>query len=972
MFHSLITNLSDTKERKGIFYAFYTALFCLVAFFTFSWFIFSGKSLIYREDGWIQHYKALVYYAQYLRTIIKNLVFTHRLIIPDWDFCIGEGNDILGTLHYYVIGDPIALLSVFVPTRFMHYFFTFSSILRLYLAGVAFSALCFGTGLKNRCGILAGSISYSFCSWAVLNAGRHPFFINPLIWFPFMILGVEKILRGEKPFLFILFTAISAASNFYFFYMIALLTAIYTFIRLFLLYKNDIWNIIRFVFKIALAALLGTGLSAVIFFPVLGTFLQESRLGISQPFHWFYSLGYYSQLPAMLLTKHDQYWLSMGYSVPVILSIFMLLLQKRRDQLLKVLFFVGVGIILFPIGGRIFNGMSYMTNRWVWAFALLAAYILAAKWESLLLASSKEWRSLFIFSLVYYAVCLLFERSRVPAALSAIPLFFISLSVLKDDFSIKDLKKKQCILLIIVAASTVNVEFWRFSPSAENYTAKFLENKDIPEKIWNNNETALVKSIATEEYPRYTGRSITLNVNLLNEISNTQFYWSLSNPYLNQFRAALAMREPRFYTTTGYDDRTTPIALSAVGYYVTKPGDHLGMPYGYQFLTAENTQIENRESALNRLKKELNANQLSSGQIQKLNQSLQNNFEVYENRFKLPLGYSYDSYMTRKTWESLDPVQKQEVQLSAAVLDTPMEGLSPYNAPVPDYAVSYTAEPRGTDVSLTGNAFITTADNTQITLRLEEPVKDAEIYVGFDHLEFKVTPEYDLYFGPDAVDPLRLYNKTNWDLLSHDRQQAIRKARLFLEATTDADISVCSSAGVSKEIQYMQPDSPYSSGRHDFIVNLGYTTDEIDSITITLPKRGIYSFSSLKVYKIPLDGYANKIEALSTDALQNVSIGVDCVQGDFSSDSDKILCVAIPYSKGWSVYVDGQRQDVLLVNSRHIGTALAAGRHTVRFEYHTPLKRAGLTTSVSAIIIFLLFAFLSGKKNRHTAQTPLP
>ncbi|MBR1408662.1 MAG: YfhO family protein [Clostridia bacterium] len=967
MFHRFNKQLSDHKDQKGIFYVFYTALFCLVAFFVFSWFIFSGKSLIYRGDGWLQHYKALVYYAQYLRKIIKNLVLSHRLIIPDWDFYIGEGNDILGTLHYYVIGDPVTLLSVFVPTRFMHYFFTFSSILRLYLAGVAFSALCFGTGLKNRCGILAGAISYSFCSWAVLNAGRHPFFINPLIYFPLMILGVEKILRGEKPFLFILFTAISAASNFYFFYMIALLTAIYTFIRLFLLYKNDIGNIIRFVFKIALAALLGTGLSAVIFFPVLGTFLQESRLGTSQPFHWFYSLGYYSQLPAMVITKNKKFWLCLGYSVPVILSIFMLLLQKRRDQLLKVLFFVGVGIILFPIGGRIFNGMSYMTNRWVWAFALLAAYILAVKWESLLLASSKEWRSLFIFSVVYYAVCLLFERSRDAAALSAIPLFFISLSVLKDDFSIKDLRKKQCILLIVVIFSTVNVEFWRFSSGGDNYIAEFLENKDIPVKRWSNNETALVKSIATEEYPRYTGRSITQNVNLLNGISNTQYYWSLSNPYLNQFRTALAMRESRFYSTTGYDDRTTPTALSAAGYYLTKPNDHLGIPYGYQLLTTENIMVENTENALGQLKKELNVEHLSSVQIQKLNQALQNNYEVYENRFKLPLGYSYDSYITQETWGSLNPVQKQEIQLSAAVLGTPLEGLPLYTAPIQDYTVSYLAEPRGAEVSQAGNTFIATADNTQITLRLEKPVKDAEVYVGFDHLEFKVTPEYDLYFGPDVVDPLCLYNKTNWHLLSYDKQSAIRKDKLFLAPTTDADITVRSSAGVSKVIQYMQPDSPYSSGRHDFIVNLGYTTDEIDSLTITLPKRGIYSFSSLKVYRIPMDGYAQKIEALSKDALQNVSIGVDCVQGDFSADSDKILCMAIPYSKGWSVYVDGQKQDVLLINSRHIGTALTAGRHTVQFEYRRPLQQAGLFISTGAAVLLLGFIVISEKKRRFSA-----
>ena len=32
-----------------------------------------------------------------------------------WDMNIGYGSDILTTLHYYVIGDPLTLLSVFVP-----------------------------------------------------------------------------------------------------------------------------------------------------------------------------------------------------------------------------------------------------------------------------------------------------------------------------------------------------------------------------------------------------------------------------------------------------------------------------------------------------------------------------------------------------------------------------------------------------------------------------------------------------------------------------------------------------------------------------------------------------------------------------------------------------------------------------------------------------------------------------------------
>mgnify|MGYP002225045529 CR=1 FL=1 len=39
----------------------------------------------------------------------------HKLELPMWDMNIGYGSDILTTLHYYVIGDPLTLLSVFVP-----------------------------------------------------------------------------------------------------------------------------------------------------------------------------------------------------------------------------------------------------------------------------------------------------------------------------------------------------------------------------------------------------------------------------------------------------------------------------------------------------------------------------------------------------------------------------------------------------------------------------------------------------------------------------------------------------------------------------------------------------------------------------------------------------------------------------------------------------------------------------------------
>ena len=47
---------------------------------------------------------------------------------------------------------------------------------------------------------------------------KHPYFSNPMIYLPLVLMGIEKIYKKEKPHLFICATAVAAMSNFYFFY----------------------------------------------------------------------------------------------------------------------------------------------------------------------------------------------------------------------------------------------------------------------------------------------------------------------------------------------------------------------------------------------------------------------------------------------------------------------------------------------------------------------------------------------------------------------------------------------------------------------------------------------------------------------------------------------------------------------------------------------------------------------------------
>lgn len=961
------TRFTD-ENKKRYYYLGYTLCFTILSLFIFSWFIFSDSSFIMVKDGWNQHFRALVYYGEYLKQILRGLISDHRLTVPEFDFYIGEGSDIMNAMHYYVMGDPIALLAELVPAKHMHIFYSFSCVLRLYLAGIAFSELAFGTGLKNRCGVIAGALTYSFAFWALLNVGRHPYFLNPMIYFPLMILGVEKIIQKKRPYLFIISVAVSAASNFYFFYMLVILTVVYTFIRLAHIYHKDLKNGILTLLRIGGWSVIGAAMAGIILLPVLMMFLQDSRLSGSQPFHLFYPLQYYSRLPSIAGTHDGPYWLCMGYSAPAVIAVFTLFIKKGENKFLKSLFDVCLIIIIFPIYGRILNGMSYMTNRWSWALALLVAFTLAKEWENLRSLSRPEWKKVAACTVVFYTVCLLLEKSRSIAAFAYIPLLFITLLLIREPSDEhKAAWKPQALLVLMVGVSAFEIAFWRYSPAGSNYVAEFKKNSEIQEELYNN-ETQIIRGLSDDPYVRYTGRSMTRNANFLDKVSNTQFYWSISNPNMTSFRTDLEMREEILFQYEGYDDRTAPIALSAVRYYVTKQGNEKGIPYGYSFVGYGDTKEELRQEYLDTLCEELGQEELTEEQAAKIENSVRNVYAVYQNDYALPLGYCYDEYITDEDWEDMDPIQKQEIQLEAAYVSEAPDGFDKYPDTIADYQIPYEVECKGTEITETETGFVTTAGKTKAVLSFEGE-KNSETYIRFKGLEFVATPEYDLYFGDEEVDPLDLYNKTNWDLMTSDRQTKLRKAKLFWDYTSMIDITITSSAGTKKYLNYKTEDAVPSSGRHDFVINLGYMEKPVKSITITFPGRGRYYIDDLAVYCVPMEGYEKKIEARKENVLENISFGTNTINGEISLDEPKLLCVAVAYSSGWKAYVNGEETSVFPINERYLGISLPAGSHEIEFRYRTPFKSIGSVLTWGGIGALIVTVIIFEKVRRKDVQT---
>jgi len=699
-------------QNRQQYFKCYTILFVLTVILVFSWHFLTGTSFIWEKDGWMQHYKSLVYYSNYLRSILHEIFYEHHIVIPAWDFNIGEGNDIFATLHYYVIGDPFTVFSVFVPEPFMYIYYAGIIILKIYLAGIAFSFLCFKTGRTSNYAVLAGSLTYVFCYWVTLNVIRHPFFLNPMIYLPMLITGIEKMLKKEKPYLFTVTVFLSAASNFYLFYISALLTVIYVVIRLCSLYKANWKEWISALWRITIAAIAGVLMAAVILLPVCHVFLSDTRMSTGGRYKFIYTPSYYKKLPLFFISGGCMHWMCMGYAAPVLPAIIIMFSKHRKYFLLKALFVTGVIIMLVPFLGQVLNGFSYASNRWSFAFALVCSYILTLMWPYLMRLDLKEAKINFVFTAFYFiiTVCLIAGHAKKVACVSIflVCIFLIIVSPyamkFKNHFKLSGKRTKQKLALALIMVSIFCNNY--LSNIASGYAAECKKINEIPGL--RQNETQHVLTAAQSDNMdspfRYSGRELTENANMLTGISSTQYFWSLSNPYAADFRRKSEMRETSAYNYNGYDDRTALMALASVFYYIHPAGKDYSLPYGYKKIK-----------------------DISNG-----------NYTIYKNKYILPYGYTYKNFIPEKKWEKLSAIDKQDALLQGIVLED-------YNGKVKETSVQplskkidYKMTCKNKDVIINDNSFVVKSNKAEIRLEFNG-LEKSETYFSIKGLDLEDT-----------------------------------------------------------------------------------------------------------------------------------------------------------------------------------------------------------------------------------------
>lgn len=861
-----------------------------------------GRIMIWKVDGVSQHYTLF----RYVRIAARDLLAGNGFKMVNLQ--LGQGLDVIGTLSYYGLLDPVNLLAVISPDAAMEWAYGAAILLRIYLTGLFLLFFLRKIRLKDDWALPIAALMYAFCGYFMKAAFQHPYFADGGIYLPLMLIATERLLDERKWLMFTLITALMLVANFYFAYKTTLLVVAYILVRLIARLKScGVRRCAGDGFALIGAYLLGAALAAVAFLPVLHTFMNNARIG--EGGSYTKSLLYYkpTHYLALIFNFCIPYQVSGAWTFenlcPLALFSLMALFMRRRktDDLREAEAFpVGqlrASVLLVaifasvPAFGRLFNGWGYACNRWSYGLAFLMCVVTAWAMPKLLaLQGRAKWYMLGL-ALIYMVLLVIISVviHNIFYLLGAITLgVFVIFFACKDRLKHLRPDADKRLLAILCLASCVFYSWAMHAPVfgglSEFYVASGLDARIA------NETAAAAGEIDGEGFYRVDTGCNTAGHQIMQGYYDTACYWSLIPQELFDYYRSLGIStQVKSFHIYGLGGSSAVNTLASVAYSVRGPGESTVVPYGFEpdgTVTQEDGDV----------------------------------VDVYHNRYALPMGYVYHDQLDPAAFDAMNPVERQAALMCGALIgdedcDLPVCA----ETPVVEQLEWSVAEANG--ASLEDGCIVVEAGGT---LRLRFSGK------------------------PDSETFLLIENAVNDDPGKRD----------------DIKFQIDSASG-SNYALIVHKTNNYIFDRQWLSICLGYSEEGLAECTLHFVTAGSFRFDSIRLCSLPMEGYRTAAEALRRDVLQEIEIENNCIRGRVELDAPGVLQISVPYGSGWSVEVDGEPKEVLHSGGMYMGVQLDAGAHRVEWTYCTPgLKLGAVITAFAALLIAALWIFQRRRRAR--------
>lgn len=886
----------------------YTITFAAVFLVVCSLQIYYGKSFVYSEknlsgDGLVLNYLSLAYFGNWLRDIINNIFVNHSFSVPEFDLSIRLGEDIISTLNVYALGDPLNLLSIFVPVRHTEFLYNALVIFRLYLAGITFYLYCLYHSYESD-QILPGVMIYVFSFYTIVIAVVHPYFLNPLIYFPLILLGIDKVMKERKPLLFISICAISAVSSFYFFYMMTVLMVIYGIIRYVQYHSGKLQCIplLQELGRFALYYLIGIMIAAPVFLPSAAAVLGSSRVGTGG-IAKLYEPVYYVKFPIAFMNASADHYSAMGYGAVGVLAVLLLFFRTKWKEKIgfKIAFLLGTLFLLFPFFGHLLNGFGYAVNRWIWGYCFVVSLIVVEMFHEIIaLPAVFKWFAAGAVILFMIPTFLFRAENKTDLLVAAIVLIVFSVILSVVILIGKHFEKGTFITYFVLITANIFLSMFSFySPYSGNDIERHGKIGSTYTDLMSGPLSAL-EGLEDEDLDRVRVDTSNLNFSgvransaMLYDVNSTSAYFSVLDAGVTAFLHDLWLPTPFEDSYTDLDSRAMLEALMGVRYDVIREGEEQYLPYGYENRTVD-----------------------------------QNGYTAYETEYGLPMAFVYESVIGEDEYHALTPLRKQQTLLQTAVIpQNCLEDKSfklasftsdelQFQDTISDYVIE---EENGLEISQDGIKVL--QEGAFITLKTNS-ARNVERYVSFKNLWFE---------GKQVSANITI---------------------------TDGIRSKCFIVTSDLHAQY--------ANVHNFLCNLGYAKEHGENYKIIFGEPGLYTWDAMEILNQPLENMEEQVEKLQETEVEYF-LGEDSMQLYLEIDQNGLLYISVPYSQGWEALVDGEKTEIVRTNDFGMGFLITPGEHRVELVYHTPYLRLGIVLMVAGIIGCIAVAvFLRNYAGAHT------
>lgn len=920
----------------------YTVLFCIFFASIFSVFAIYGKAFLWYSDGIAQHYPSLLYTREWVYTILERLSATNTLSIPFWNLNLGFGQDVFGNAINF---RPLNFLYCLFPESAIEEYLIFRVILGMYLTGIAF--LCFGkTKQKNKYAVLIGCMIYVFCGFALYFAVRHPFFSEMMFYIPLLLMSVDRILTKKKSALFVIIVFLSGISYFYFLYMITIPAVIYAFFQYFSVRskkEQGIKDFLGTVLTFAVHYFMGLLLAGFSLIPSIIRTLNSSRISAvtdSNYFHFGFA-HYLNFIRSFIDTTEVGIYGYLAFSGIAFFAVLYLIFSRKQNKKLYLgQLIIYTVVFLIPGFTMLFSGFSGITQRWCYIYAFWLAMSVVEVFPLIL----EKNRSVMIKSIICTALYLLIYTAIVrfqgdAFGSGAIWLFiYMTLIILVNCTNFFEQRKRlfSILLLVLLCSETTLKSYELYSAYGNNYISEYINDGKVAEYGNDNSSTAL-QYVEDDSIYRTDVVSVPLsnkyrqnNYGLRNGINGLASYYSFSSANITDYSLNLGNSQQNIpFLILDWDQRTVLNELASVKYLTLTDSNILRVPYGYELIAQGNKTYSNGISETEYL---------------------------YQNKYALPLMYVYDSYIPQSEHDEMETYEKEQAMLQGLVLDA--EPDYPKTDVVFDYQVLLNKEDILNQLSLNyqdndaieiyDDHFLVKQNNTSILLTVSENMT-GEIYWIMDGIKYHSVNLKETELAQLGKDPERYAVQTI--------NQKYRNWEASNTTTVTASIGPYSDTAPLLNNTYQ-----YYFGKKDVLLNLGYC--ESGNVVLNFSASGEYYFDDLQLICQPMDQYAEKVEKITDTPVTDIRIDGNYILGNMTTDEEKFVCIAVPYSTGWTAYVNGQETMIYPANGMYMAIKTEAGSNEIILVYRTPGLYVGCAVSVAAFAAFVIVFIIVKIKNK--------